>query len=278
MFENVESQDSQQVEQTESQADSQIEQAQKSEQPSILDLDSDQYREAKIKFEGQEFDRNSLRSAYMRVSDYTKKTQALAEERKYYDNLSADLKAVRENPALIEQFKKVYPEKFHNYLDYVKTVQQQATNKAEQTASPQSDLVSKYEQKIQELESKLGQIEGRFHKSDVEKIEAELDATFDKMKRDFPHARNEIVINQAQAKLANGEEITQDTWRKLFKASHEESLAFAKEIYSKQFKEQAKLNEQGKDVPSGGGLPGKQPAQPRSIREATEWALREMQG
>ena len=70
-------------------------------------------------------------SGYMRQQDYTSKTQEIAQERKYYENLHYDLDKVRQDPALAEQFKQIYPEKFHAYLRFI----QQGT--PSQTQSPQ---------------------------------------------------------------------------------------------------------------------------------------------
>src|SRR3954464_16064772 len=83
--------------------------------PEMVDLESLE----KFRYAGREMTPKELQQAVMLQSDYTRKTQQLAEERKYYDNLSADLSAVAQNPQLAAKFKEVYPEKFHDYLAYV---------------------------------------------------------------------------------------------------------------------------------------------------------------
>ena len=56
----------------------------------------------------------------MRMKDYTQKTQRLspiAKEQKYIENIDADLQAVIANPSLAQQFKQVYPQKYHFLVD-----------------------------------------------------------------------------------------------------------------------------------------------------------------
>jgi hypothetical protein len=67
----------------------------------------------KFKFEGQEYTPQELKNAILRQSDYTRKTQEFSQERRFYDNLQADLRSVRSNPALAAEFRRTYPEKFH---------------------------------------------------------------------------------------------------------------------------------------------------------------------
>jgi hypothetical protein len=71
----------------------------------------------KIKYNGKVLSgkdlARELKEGSLRLSDYTKKTQAIAEERKYYDNLAVDLQKLKANPALVDQFKSIYPQKFH---------------------------------------------------------------------------------------------------------------------------------------------------------------------
>src|SRR4051812_16401412 len=54
----------------------------------------------KFNWEGEEWSVKDLKNAVLRQKDYSQKTEAIAQDRKYYENLSFDLAKVRENPAL----------------------------------------------------------------------------------------------------------------------------------------------------------------------------------
>jgi len=77
----------------------------------------------KFKYEGRDTPKEieAWEKGHMMQSDYARKTQAISEERKYYDNLHVDLAAVRNNPSLKSEFLKIYPEKFHSHLDFLVT-------------------------------------------------------------------------------------------------------------------------------------------------------------
>jgi hypothetical protein len=73
----------------------------------------------KFKFRGKEWTPEEIDKAMLLQADYTRKTQAISAESKFIDNLDADLRAVRSNPDLTSEFKKLYPEKYHKFLDVV---------------------------------------------------------------------------------------------------------------------------------------------------------------
>ncbi len=82
-------------------------------QAAIVELD----KLEKFKYRGKEWTPKDLEAATLRQSDYTKKTQELAQERRFVENLPYDLMAVSRDPAKASQFKQVYPEKFHQFLE-----------------------------------------------------------------------------------------------------------------------------------------------------------------
>lgn len=227
------------------------------EQPSVFDLDSAE----KFKWQGREWTTKELQSAYMAHSDYTRKTQALAEERKFYDNLSVDLEAVKHNPALMSEFKRVYPEKFHTYLNYVqsKQTEMQAQNQT-QGIDPQ------FKERFERLERQL-------HEKEVSAIEAELDAKFQKFSSKYPMADEEAVVARAQAMLTRGDKLTDETWDNLWKSVHDRNQKLADDYYSKKIKEQKSASQKAKDVGSGGGTVGHAPFKPKTLKEATDALL-----
>ena len=62
---------------------------------------------AKFRYKGKTLTLDDLQKMGMMQNDYQKKTQELAKERKYWDNLDSDLGNVRDNPKLANEFKKL---------------------------------------------------------------------------------------------------------------------------------------------------------------------------
>lgn len=236
-------------------------QEQTAEAAQVIELDS----VPKFKFAGKEWTPKDFQGAYMMQADYTRKTQALAEERKYYENLNADLDAVKQNPSLAEQFKAVYPEKFHQFLGYVAPAAP-AAEKKESTPGIDPQFMERF-----------SRVEKELHDRKVQAAEAELDALSTKFSKQYPLADEEIVLARAQALVDRGEKLTQTVWDGLWKGSHEKNQKVFEQRYSAQVKEQKTANSKGKDASAGGGMPGQAPKTPRTIKEASELALRELE-
>lgn len=208
---------------------------------SLVDLDGVE----RFKFAGREWKPDELKNSYMMHSDYTRKTQEIASERKYFDNLSYDLDKVRGNPALAEEFKKVYPEKFHAYLRYVHQ-EQKAGAVQGQSADPQ-------------LMSRLESIEKALHEKEVQSIEAKLDLTFNKLSQKYPMADQGVVISLATSLADKGQKIDDAMWDKIFKAANDRIQGLAEKHYKTKVTNQIEANRRGKDSAAGGGIPGQAP-------------------
>lgn len=232
------------------------------EQPQVLDIDSLE----KFRFGGKEWTPKDFQGAYMMQSDYTRKTQALAEDRKYYDNLSADLESVKKNPALAEKFKSVYPEKFHNFLGYVHQPQAEQPKEKAPQAGIDPEFMSRFER-----------VEADLHDRKVQAINAELDNTFKSLSEKYPFADEEAAIARGQALLSQGQELTKDVWEKVWKSVHERNQALAEKHYSTKINQQKTANLAGRDVGRGGSTPGQGPKTPRTIKEASAYALQELE-
>jgi len=238
-----------------------------SQQTDVLDIDSVE----KFKFGGREWTPKELKNAYMMQSDYTRKTQAIAEERKFYDNLSYDLEKVVKNPALVEEFKKVYPEKFHGYLNYVSKNQPEQGHKVEQTG----EVDPKFMDRFSQLEQKINTYEQMLHEQRVAAVDAELDSKFKQLSEKYPMADEEAVIARAQSLISRGEKLDDKVWDVLWKSVNDKNQKLAEQFYKKKVTQQQTINKQGKDIASGGGQVGQAPARPRTIKEATQMALSE---
>lgn len=232
----------------------------------------------RFKFNGQEMTAKELRDMVMMRSDYSNKTKALAEERKYMSNLSADLEKVRKDPLLVDAFKKTYPSQYHSFLSVLGLPAQAAAQKPQVQGKEVSP-------EIQELTQRLERIEGQTREKQVQAISAELDTIFESMAKKYPYAREKEVLSAASTLLdqmiqeqGNDAQLSPAHFEKLFKQSHDDISALAKRLQSEQVKQQKQANARGRDVGPGGGLPGREPVRPRTIKEATAQAMQEIQG
>ena len=262
MFENEGQASEQPVESPETNESAPVEQSvAKTAAPSIPDLDSME----KFRYGGREMTAKELRAEMMMQSDYTRKTQAIAEERKYYDNLNADLAAVKANPAMIDKFKSIYPEKFHAYLGYVTPSQQARETQQQQYAQIDPQVMQRFQR-----------MEADMNERQVAAINAELDVKFKQLSEKFPYADEEAAIARAQALQDRGTQLTDKVWEGIWKSVHEKNDAKFKQLQSAQINKQKAANAKGKEASSGGGIPGTAPVKPKNIKEASKYALEAM--
>lgn len=226
---------------------------------SPVDLDSVE----KFRLNGRDWDRKELLSGIMMQSDYTKKTQALAEERRYIEALNIDLKAVKDNPSLADEFKKTYPEKYHSYLEYVLeksgVVKTQGLSAEKVASNIDPQLMTRIESLEKDIEERK-----------VSAINAELDAKFQTLSKKYDMADEEMVLARAQSLLDKKGSLSDADWDSLWKQVHERNQKLADTYYSKKYGKQKEANGSARDVPQGGGIPSKGPAKAKSIKEVTD--------
>ncbi len=128
----------------------------------------------------------------MRQSDYTRKTQELAEERKYAENFADDFETLANSkfdPQLVSKFKEIYPEKYHAKIDKFATAS--GTQEGDKDAQEQlKALLNK------ELEPHLKDLQSIKQEAFESKVAAEskwLDNQFDTMEKKYQFADGELV-------------------------------------------------------------------------------------
>ena len=236
-------------------------------QPIEIDSQADRYR-----YKGRPI--SEYESGYMRQQDYTQKTTQLAQERKFYDNLSIDLDRVKQNPALAEQFRSVYPEKFHGYLRYVQE------NSAQQPPSqrPMTAQERQYARLDPAMEMRINNLEKGFRDKEVAAISAELDMKFKTFSEKYPYADEEAVVARAQALLSKMKEndplnpnitISDKQWDALWKSMNDNVYKRVDTRYKEDVKRQIQVGKSSSDAGRGGGIPGQAPRQFRTIKEAS---------
>ena len=244
----------------------------------VVDLDSVQ----KFRFAGREWTPKDFQGAYMMQSDYTRKTQQLAEERKYYDNLSADLESVRNDPRLADKFKSIYPKKFHNYLGFINS----GTPPAQQTQQPGGQPEQSKPNVDPEFLERFNRVETAYKTQAQQAADAQVEANCQKFGEKYSSVKGlyeSLALNLLSTRLDNLKRSDPDAvlsdkdWDAAYKQVHENNLKVSKDLYSKQVKQQKETNQRAGDVAQGGGIPGQAPKNPRTIREATRLAMTELE-
>ncbi len=221
-----------------------------------------------------------LKEGTLRLSDYTKKTQEIAQERKFYDALPHDLQKLRDNPELASEFRKVYPAKFHAYLDILES---KGINAATQAVEQQDQKLDQEPQKADwKQDPELKEMFNSFQEQRLETARVQVNTMFDKLVAKYPDADDSWVAGRVQAER---EQIRQQspgqklppldeaTVEKHFKESQ---MAFEKRAAAwnaKRFQAQKSASDKAKGPGAGGGIPGGAPKQVRTIKEATELAM-----
>lgn len=228
----------------------------------------------KFKYQGKEWTLQDLEKAMLRQQDYTKKTQTLSEERKsfeqerkFHENLPYDLMKVKENPKLVADFVRVYPEKFHQYLEGVVNAQDEqaeASEAVERHSVPQVPV---------ELYSRINRIEKHFNELEVAKNRQEIDSTVDELSRKYPDANPELALSRAFETYEGGTKLTKEVWEDIFKKCDQDGKHWMKSRYAELVKKQTAANNKGKDVDSGGGTIDRAPKSFKSIDEVTAHAI-----
>jgi hypothetical protein len=216
----------------------------------------------KFVLEGQEWTLKDLKAAIMRQKDYTQKTMALSEERKafqedkkFFENLAWDLEKVKGDPALANEFVKVYPKAFHKYVEnYLSSNSQQGQQQSVpgQQSQPPVDV---------QLLSRLDQLEKHFHAQEVSKNEKLIEQTMEKLSAKYPDAANfkEMVLGRAYEAHNGGVSLTEEAWEDIYKQVQSEVEGLLKAKYSNLVKQQTEANSKSRDVGAGGGTAGRAP-------------------
>jgi len=251
-----------------------IESEAKQDNQAILDLAKVQ----KFKLNGQEMTFDELQKSILRQQDYTKKTQALAEERKFIDNLDADLLAVKKNPTLASKFKEVYPERFHRYLDVILERQAEAEARGEEP-SQKAQIPDEIRKRIEQHEEAIRAFQEEKTQAQTEALENLYESVSQEAVKKYPRAdlvhvygalEQYITQNNITAKqLLTQREATQKLFDHFAKASHDSMMKAFQDWQKSELEKARKINAQAGDVARGGGTPSAPPVKMK-LRDVAE--------
>jgi hypothetical protein len=239
----------------------------------IVDLDSLE----KFKWDGKEYTRDELGKMAMRQSDYTRKTQELAEEKKYVENFTADFRTLQANnfaPELVEKFKEIYPEKFHKTIDQFLDNDGTSREGKEQNLE---DQIKKY------MEPHLKDLESIKQEAYEKKVDSEmkwLDNQFETLSKKYPYASDELVNSKLVAMYEQSKqsgqnlEVTENLLEKMFKQENEAYRKKIEAIRASEAKEQSQVNAEAFDTGRGGSPAVQQgKRKPMTLEDAEENAI-----
>lgn len=225
----------------------------------------------KFRYNGKDYtvkDFEDLQKGSLRMQDYTRKTQSLAEERKsfdgerkYYENLHADLAYVKANPNSVNQFLQTYPEKFHQYL---KGLFDENTSQSGEQSRENSQ--SAYRPDF-ELLSKVNKLEKFYMDQEVSRAKTEISSVMEGLSKKYPDVLPKVALGDALELYGKGTKLTPEVWEEIYKSNDAMMKARDKQKYGEMVKKQVSANNKAKDVDAGGGTPGRAPFKPKRIED-----------
>lgn len=221
----------------------------------------------KFKFNGKEYTPKQLQDQILMHGDYTKKTQAISEEKKYLQSLRYDVEAVKKNPSLASEFRKIYPKEYHDVLD-VLGLSGVSEQPRENSSQGQSNVDP-------QLQARLDRFETYVQEQEVSKHEAILESTFSKMSQKYPDAIEDVVISRAQALMDSGVRGDEIPWEKLWKHENDRVNQILEDRQSKRLQTQRDANVKAKAPAPGGGLPGQAPVRPK-LKDVADFAIKSL--
>lgn len=231
--------------------------------PSLLDLD----KQERFRFEGREWTRDQLRKAYLRQEDYSRKTQELAETRKFSDNFATDLRAVMKDPSLFEQLQRIYPK------EYVAHAKEVLNDLKGLRPDAQSQTAQQKDPEFLQLRDEFQALKAERAAQGVEQVQQWLNSTYSTLEKKYPYARPKEVTVDAEGMALGGTKITAEVLEKLFKANDAELKAKWDANYKAKIDEQLTIGKKGRDLGPGGGVPTSGPKNPRTMKEARDAML-----
>lgn len=247
--------------------DSGAKEASQTQATDIVDLD----KLERFRFDGRDLTPKEIRNMTMMRSDYTKKTQEVAEARKYADNFAADLEFVLGDPTnRLEQMRGVYP------AHYVK-IAEQAISRLTPSQVAQVKSATNTQELPAPLKDALSRIEN-WEKQVAEQTQGAMLTTLDglhtKLSTQYPYAAPEVVDTRLMLAIEKGLNITKDNVGEMFEKAYKQHNQEIQDRFNASRKnkveEQVKAGKAARETGSGGSIPGQAPKKYKSIKEAAK--------
>lgn len=235
--------------------------------PQITDLDG----LSEFTFQGEKYSPDRLHQIFGEWKTNSEKMTEYEKEIQFANNLQIDLDNVLTDPRLADKFKATYPKKYHAILDRYLSSNGQAQA---QSQPAQSSLPKEFMSEFNQMKERLTFHEQRAYDAEVMSANAKLDATLPPLFTKYEMANEDQVYARAEALIQGGQKLTDKTWERLVRESHESMQKKADQVYSAKLKTQLEAGKRGQDVGPGGATPGAAPKKARTFDEAREEMLK----
>lgn len=228
----------------------------------VIDLDS----VSNFKFQGETYTPNQLAEIRQGYQKYGEASKYIEEDQRYWANVDHDIEKVLRNPARADEFRNVYPERFHKILDkYLGSSQ-----RGSQTPDETNQVPREIGEKLTAYEQRLKQMEERSYQADVAAASAKIDAILPTILKKYELADQDKVLFEAEKFLNKGGKLTDAVWERLAREDHERTTSRADKFYGAKLKAQQTQGQKGRDIGAGGSTPGTAPVKHTTISQATE--------
>lgn len=232
-------------------------------------------------FQGENLTPDQLHRLMTEHKSYSERIGSFEKQKEYFENLDADIEHVLKDPGLTDKFKQTYPKMLnginvHAYLDRLLSGNR-TTQAPEQTAQTTS-LPKEFLNEFGELKRGLQFLTQDALKAKEEAAGAKLDAILPKLYDKFPLAENDVVLLRAEKFLESGGKLTDQTWERFVRESHQAEQKKFDQYQSAQLKTQLEKGRRAQDTGPGGATPGQAPAKkPKTFDEAREAMIKHYQ-
>jgi ribosomal protein L15 len=217
----------------------------------------------KFVFEGKEVTYDDLKKSHMLQSDYTRKTQELASQRQYAENIGYDLENLAANPNQLAKFKEIYPASYHQAAEKVVAMARGRAQESEQPRTKKdeaTELQAKTLQEINDIKERLDMTERQKASVVIDKIVGELGSKYELADQDMVQAKAAFLMQQT------GRFLPLKEWENLFKESHVQTVEKTTKYFKSKLTTQQQANQAARDSAPGGQALGK--AAPKTLEEA----------
>lgn len=230
-------------------------------------------------FQGEKYNPERLHQIFGEYKTYSQQMKEYEKNKQFEDNLEIDLDNVLNDPRLADKFKATYPKKYHAILDKFLATRGQAQAQTPNTAqTTQPSLPKEFMSEFEQMKERLRFHEERAYQAEVQSASAKLDAMLPPLFKKYELANEDQVYTRAEALLQAGQKLTEKTWERLVRESHEAIQKKADQHYSAKLKTQIEKGQRGADVGPGGATPGQAPVKRRTFDEARDAMLAHVRG
>lgn len=240
------------------------------EAPQVLDLDG----VSEFTFQGEKFNPDRFHKIFSEHKTYSEKVKEYEKNSVYEQNLDVDLDNVLQDPRLADKFKATYPQRYHAILDKLLSGRQ---GQAQDKPAPGSPLPKEFLTEFEQMKERMKFHESRAYEAEVASASAKLEAMLPPLFKKFELANEDQVYSRAESLIQQGQKLTEKTWERLVRESHETMQKKADQVYSAKLKTQMEKGQRGADVGPGGATPGSAPRKIRTFDDAREAAIASLQ-